>query len=130
MYNGNTYAAKKQTTGIAPTNTENWQILVDNAEATQALTDARNAVNTANVLAAQIPNDIDAAIAELTDDNADMAEVIQARKTADDTTYTTLKARLDAQYRELKENIRRIDYKTGTHMYGILWDKANATCAR
>lgn len=130
MYNGNTYAAKKQTTGIAPTNTENWQILVDNAEATQALTDARNAVNTANALAAQIPNDIDAAIAELTDDNADMAEVIQARTTADGKTYTNLKARLDAQYAELKNDIRHPGYMTDIHMYGMLWDKQNATGTR
>ena len=130
VYNGNTYAAKTETTGIAPTDTTNWQILVDNSDATQALTNARNALNKANTLADQIPQDINEAIAALSDDNADMAEVIQARTTADGKTYTNLKARLDAQYAELKNGIRHPGYMTDVHIYGVLWDKQNSACTR
>lgn len=130
VYNGNTYAALKDTTGINPENTFNWQMLVDNSDATEALNNARNALNRANEASNSIPTEIQNEIAKLTDNNADMAEVISARTTADETAYPTQKARLDAQYNELKTDIRRIDYKTGTHMYGILWDKTTATCTR
>ena len=130
VFGGNSYAAKKASTGIAPSNTEYWQILIDNSEATQAQTAARNAVNAVNQLAEEIPQDISNAIAALTDENADMAEVIQTRTTAEGTTYVTLKARQDAQYAELKNAIRYPGYNTETHMYGILWDRQNAACTR
>jgi len=48
IYNGNTYAALKETKGVAPTVATNWQILVDNSDGTQALEAAMNAVNKAN----------------------------------------------------------------------------------
>ncbi len=130
IYNGNTYAALKETKGVAPTVATNWQILVDNSDGTQALEAAMNAVNKANQQADEIPQDIATEIAKLTDENADMAEVIQARTTADGKTYVTLKARLDAQYAELRGDIDHPGYNSRTHIYGILWDKQNATCTR
>lgn len=129
-YNGNAYSAKKATKGVAPTDANTWKMIIDNSAATQALINANNAVTLANQTSNSVPTKIQEEIAKLTDANASMTEVISARTTSEEVTYPTLKERLDAEHRGLREDIRRIDYKTQTHKYGILWDRTNATCTR
>ena len=130
VYDGNSYSALGVTKGIAPTDNTKWKILIDNTAATESVTKAEAALTLANQTSNSIPTKIQNEIAKLTDANADMTEVISARQVSSEKVYPSQKARLDAEHQELKDDIRRIDYKTDTHKYGIQWDKTNSSCTR